>query len=49
MSKRSSVPKEKPVKPLNGYMKFRVERLQQLAGQAGANKIVKEEWDNMPE
>lgn len=51
MSKRSSVPKEKPKKPLNPYFQFRGDRLKELAGQPGAmkTKTIQEEWNKIPE
>jgi len=38
MSKRSSVTKEKPKKPLIPYFQFGSDRLKDLAGQSGAMK-----------
>lgn len=49
MSKRPSLPKEKPTKPLTHYFQFRNERLAALKDQDNRNEIVKQEWNNLSE
>lgn len=44
----AAIPNEKPKKPLSFFFKFRKERLVALKGQENLDKIIKEEWKNMP-
>lgn len=39
--------KQKPKKPLNGYFKFRGEKLKELKEQENRVALVKEEWENL--
>jgi hypothetical protein len=41
--------KKLPKKPLNAYFKFRGERLVYHAKEEDRTKLVKQEWDELPE
>lgn len=44
-----NVQQAKPKRPVNFYFRFRIQRAPELAGQINVGKLLKDEWDNIPE